>query len=127
MKILFLLAYSFFLIFLAGCANSGVDNRQGYISGSVTTGAASWSLSPQLAADMRLALGDTALAAATNAINKFYAATPTGAAAEAAGKAVDAAAQSYKETHSKEIDPATKAKLQEQLTQELKKKRSVVE
>jgi uncharacterized membrane protein len=110
------------LIFLAGCASSEVDNRQGTISGSVTTGAASFTLSPQLSSDLRLVLGDAALAAATNAISKYLASTPTGAASEAASKAVDAAAESYKQSNSKELDATTKAKLTEQITQELKKK-----
>ena len=91
----------------------------------MTTGSATFTFSPELSADLRLALGDSALAAATNAINKFYASTPTGAATEAVSKGVDAAVASYKEKNGKDVDPAMKDKLREEITQELKKKPAV--
>ena len=101
-----------------GCVDTGVKSST--ITGNVTTGAGTLSVSPQL----RLALGDSAIAAATNAVNAFYKATPTGAATEAVKKGVDAAADAYKADKGQVLPEAAKAELGKSLSDSLEKKRN---
>src|SRR6185295_11056147 len=96
-----------------GCAQSGSVHH--IENSSATTGDASFSFAPTLSADLRNALGDTAVAAVTDAVKKFYSATPNGAAADAAGKAVQAAASAYQQKNGSGLPADTKERLRSEV------------
>jgi ABC-type tungstate transport system substrate-binding protein len=115
-----LLCFPVVIAFALGCAQSGSVSK--IQNSSATTGDASFTFAPNLSADLRSALGDSAVAAISDAVKRFYSSTPSGAATEAASKAVDAAASAYREKNGTELPAATKERLRGELEAELKKK-----